>query len=51
MLESEQNAHLDYAKYSPRNRYISGNGYSKKTIKTSCGKVQIKVSRDQDVSL
>ena len=49
-LEGELDDELGYTKYDYRNKdgENSRNGYSKKTLKTSFGETEIKVSRDRD---
>ena len=48
VLEGELDDELGYTKYDYRNNDVdnSRNGYSKKTLKTSFGEIEIKVPRD-----
>ena len=50
--DKSQEVHLGYEPHEPKG-YNSGNsrnGYSKKSLKTSSGKVEIEVPRDRDGS-
>ena len=49
-LEAELDEELGYSKYDYRNKEDenSRNGYSKKTLKTSFGEMEIKIPRDRD---
>lgn len=52
ILKAEQEAHLGYAPYKKGDcgQKNSRNGYSKKTLKTSSGSVEIEVPRDREGS-
>lgn len=52
ILKAEQEEHLGYEPYHKGNLKVvnSRNGYSKKTLKTSSGKVEIEIPRDRDGS-
>ena len=50
MLEGELDAHLDYDKHKTSSNSNSRNGYSKKTIKSASGQLEIKVPRDREAS-
>lgn len=49
MLEGEMDSHLGYPKYSPagRNSGNNRNGYSKKTLKSKYGEMELSVPRDR----
>ena len=50
ILEGELDAHLDYNKHETSSNSNSRNGYSKKTIKSKNGELEIRVPRDRDSS-
>lgn len=48
MLESEMDQHLGYAKHERSENGDSRNGFSKKTVNTTLGKIDLKIPRDRD---